>query len=108
MSFQSYEVVNAHTMFFKALSNKTRLGILNFLKEGPKNVSEISEKLGYEQSRVSHNLKCLTFCGFVSLKREGKRRIYSLNETIKPLLGLVDRHIELHAEHLRECTALIR
>ena len=61
-SFYLYE------MFFKALSNRTRLEIIQFLKEGPKTVNEICDKLKFEQSRVSHNLKRLEHCGFVSCK----------------------------------------
>ncbi|MFQ5759210.1 MAG: ArsR/SmtB family transcription factor, partial [Candidatus Bathyarchaeia archaeon] len=83
--------------------------IINLLRKGPKSVTEISEELGFEQSRVSHNLTCLAFCGFVMSNRNGKNKVYSLNtDTIQPLLSLVDSHIEKYARNLRECKVLKR
>ncbi|MEK6946219.1 MAG: metalloregulator ArsR/SmtB family transcription factor [Nanoarchaeota archaeon] len=58
-------ITNLHRLFFKAFSNETRLDIINLLKSKPLTVSEICEKTGFEQSRVSHNLRCLQNCGFV-------------------------------------------
>lgn len=108
MTSMSYES-DSHRLFFKALSNNSRIAILNLLRKGPKSVTEISEELGFEQSRVSHNLACLAFCGFVNSKRKGKNKVYSLNtETIQPLLSLVDSHIEKYARNLRECKVLKR
>lgn len=103
------EESNTYGLFFKALSNESRIAILNLLKKGPKSVNDISEKLGFEQSRVSHNLACLAFCGFVVSKRDGKNKVYSLNaETVQPLLDMVDRHIEKYARNLQECKVLKR
>lgn len=101
--------LNAHRLFFKALSNDSRIAIVNLLRKGPKSVTEISDELNFEQSRVSHNLICLAFCGFVVGNRNGKNKVYSLNkDTIQPLLSLVDRHIEKNARNLRECKVLKR
>ena len=50
-----------------------------------------------EQSRVSHNLQCLEKNGFVTVKQEGKQRIYSLNkDTIEPILKEIKKHINKH------------
>jgi Bacterial regulatory protein, arsR family. len=54
--------------------------IINTLRNGPKSVSEIVKETSFEQSRVSHNLKCLMDCGFVERRRNGKYIIYSLNK----------------------------
>lgn len=94
----------SYKLFFKAFANKTRFEIIELLKKGPKNVNDICKKLGYEQSRVSHNLKCLIDCGFVENNRNGKQVIYSLNKaTIKPLLELIDKHIGRYSIHLKRC-----
>lgn len=95
-------------LFFKAFSNETRFEIVRLLKNGsPKNVTEICESLGFKQSRVSRNLKCLIDCGFVNVERDGKQRIYSLNkDTIYPMLGLIDRHIQKYQKHLVKCGVL--
>jgi len=69
--------------FFSTLANPTRLAILELLRDGPKNVTEISETLNQEQSMISHNLKPLERCRFVFSERRKKERFYSLNkETI--------------------------
>ena len=109
MSYKNNEKLRAYELFFKALSNDTRITIIDLLRSEDKTVSEIVDTLGFEQSRVSHNLKCLTFCGFVTNRKEGKKRIYSLNmETIEPLLNIADRHIEIYADHLHKCEVLRR
>lgn len=96
-----------YSLFFTALANEPRMRIVACLKEGPKAVGRICQETGLEQSLVSHHLKCLTFCGFVSNKRQGKRRIYSLNEeTLSPLLRLAEKHIDRFATQLRKCEVL--
>jgi DNA-binding transcriptional ArsR family regulator len=80
-------------LFFQNFSSKLRLAIIETLLESPKNVGQICDVLDEEQSKVSHNLKKLFDCNFVSIKKDGKHRIYTLNETtIIPLMKLVDKH----------------
>ncbi len=84
----------AYDLFFKTISQKGRIQILELLKNNPLSVSEIVSALGEEQSKISHNLKKLADCHIVEIKQEGKRRIYSLNkETIFPLMSLVEKHV---------------
>lgn len=99
----------AVSLLFKALSNESRVSILNLLRKGPKNVGEIIEALRLEQTAVSHNLKCLTFCGLVTSNRMGKTIEYALNqETVEPIFRLADRHISKYAHNLRSCKTLER
>jgi len=98
---------NLHKLFLKALSNETRLLVLETLRTRPKCVSEISEDLDFEQSRVSHNLKCLCNCGFVEVERKGKKRIYRINkETIAPLFETIDKHVAEYGQRLATCETL--
>jgi DNA-binding transcriptional ArsR family regulator len=82
--------------FFATLAGDSRLEILEYLKNGEaKNVSEIAEGTGQEQSAVSHNLGKLLSCQCVHVEVRGKNRYYSLNsETIVPILRLADQHIQ--------------
>jgi len=90
-----YDVSETCHLFFSTLSTPTRLGILELLRDGPRNVTEISEALNQEQSMISHNLKPLTRCGFVFVQRKGKERIYSVNkETMEPMFKLIDNHMK--------------
>jgi ArsR family transcriptional regulator len=95
MLFKSYEI------FFGTLDNSNRLKIINLLRKGKKNVSEISKELKFNQTTVSHNLKRLEKCGFVKAEQKGKFRYYKLNEsTIKPLMKLIDQHMSNYCVHL--------
>jgi ArsR family transcriptional regulator len=103
------EIRRAHRslLFLQALANVTRLQIVLRLREGSLSVGEISSSLGYEQSRISHNLRCLTFCGIVKASQKGKERIYSLNKkTIQPILKAMNRHIEKYGENLETCETI--
>jgi len=97
----------SYKLFFKAFSNKTRFEIIKLLRKGPKHVSEICNKAGFEQSRVSHNLKCLADCGFVNWKWNGKNRVYSLDKKhILPILKNIDEHIKTYNKRLKVCGVL--
>src|SRR5207253_7725149 len=101
--------VTAVSLLFTALSNDSRVGILNLLRNGPRNVGEISEALKIEQTMASHNLRCLAFCGLVPSQRLGKTIEYTLNrETVEPILRLADKHISKYAVNLRTCKTLER
>jgi len=81
--------------FFMMLGNKQRVRILQLLAgEGPMGVTAIAQTLKIEQSAVSHSLKGLLKCHFVSVNPDGKERIYAINEdTVKPLFEQIDRHV---------------
>lgn len=82
--------------FFMILSNKQRVNILRLLsKRGPMSVSAISAKLQAEQSAVSHSLRQLLVCHFVTVNQSGKERIYTINEdTVRPIFDLIERHVK--------------
>ena len=77
------------------LGNERRMRILQLLADdGPKSVSMVASELQLEQSAVSHNLKHLLVCHFVTVRQDGKERVYAINEdTIKPLLKQIERHV---------------
>ncbi len=86
---------HSYNVFFETVGNKTRMRILEALMQKSMSVSEICETLNEEQSKISHNLKCLSDCHFLDVEQEGKKRIYSLNkDTIVPLMKLVDAHVK--------------
>lgn len=92
-----------HQFFFETLGNKARWDIIHLLLGKPYRATDIAEKLGYEQSLVSHHLRRLLICGFVKVKTNSTERIYYLNKaTIGPLLKLVDNHVNKFCK--RACT----
>jgi len=46
-----------------------------------------------EQTAVSHGLRQLEDAGFVTVKRDGKFRIYSLSAPWEPLITIIDQHL---------------
>ncbi len=101
---QTHKMDNLHRLFFKAFSNKTRLEIIQLLRKKYLTVKEICDKTGFEQSRVSHNLKCLEHCGFVKVTQNGNFREYSLDqETIVPIVDLFEKHIQKYKKRLENC-----
>lgn len=82
--------------FFQILANKQRVHILQLLADkGALSVSAIAEALDLEQSSVSHSLKQLLLCHFVTVTQTGKERIYDINsDTVKPLFVLIESHVQ--------------
>ena len=90
--------------FFSTLANPTRLAILELLRDGSRNVTEISEALGQEQSMISHNLKPLVRCRFVFSERRKKERFYSLNkETMEQLFKIFTYHAKKYCPTGGKC-----
>ena len=63
----------------KALSDETRLRILNILSERECCVCEVMQALGISQTRASRNLSSLYDAGFLKLRKEGLWSLYSIN-----------------------------
>lgn len=88
------ELDKPHQFFFETLGNQTRWDIIRLLNTKPYRATDISKRLGYEQSLISHHLKRLKTCGFVRVAANSTERTYYLNKkTVGPLLKLVDKHV---------------
>lgn len=99
--FRNEEVYDAYKVFFGTLVSEPRIKMINLLRKGEKSVSEIVSELKMDQTSVSHNLARLKKCGFVDVEVKGKFRYYKLNRTtIKPLMDLIDKHMNLHCIHI--------
>ena len=64
----------------KALSDETRLRILNLLLERECCVCEVMQALQISQTRASRNLSVLHDAGFLKLHKDGLWSLYSLDE----------------------------
>ena len=99
--FCEEEIYGAYKIFFGTLVSEPRLRIINLLRKGKKNVSEIMQNLKMDQTAVSHDLARLRQCGFVNTVRDGKFVYYSLNEkTINPIMKLIDQHMSQYCIHI--------
>ena len=81
---------------FKALSDPTRIRILNLLCTGEHAVNDIAETLNLSQSSVSHQLRFLKNLRLVKYRRAGTSLYYS--ESDDHVMNLLKQAIE-HAAH---------
>jgi ArsR family transcriptional regulator len=70
-----------------ALSDETRLRILERLSAGERCVCELTAALGGGQSRLSFHLKALKEAGLVRDRREGRWMYYALNPDAVAAVG---------------------
>jgi ArsR family transcriptional regulator len=70
------EVVKA----MKALSDETRLRILNLLVERECCVCEVMQALDISQTRASRNLSLLHDAGFLKMRKDGLWSLYSVDQ----------------------------
>jgi ArsR family transcriptional regulator, arsenate/arsenite/antimonite-responsive transcriptional repressor len=75
-----YNLVKA----MKALSDDTRLRIMNVIMERECCVCEVIQALEISQTRASRNLTMLHDAGFLKLRKEGLWSLYSLNTEEMP------------------------
>ena len=63
---------------FQILADPTRRRIVETLRHGEQQVNDLVARAGIHQSGVSRHLRILHEAGFVALRPEGQRRLYSL------------------------------
>jgi len=94
---------------FNAIAEPRRRHILEFLAGDERSVSDIVDALEMGQPSVSKHLQVLRDVGLVTLRREGRRTMVSINpetlRTIHDWIALFERHwrgqlrrIKAHAE----------
>jgi DNA-binding transcriptional ArsR family regulator len=90
--------------YFRALSDPTRVRILELVADGERSVGEIVEALGQAQPNVSNHLACLRWCGFVESRREHRTVYYRVaDERIEQLLELGRALLADNEEHVAAC-----
>ena len=72
---------NANARIIKALSDPSRLKIVDILSCGEKCACEILEHFDLTQPTLSHHMKVLMECDIVECRKEGLWNYYSLNST---------------------------
>lgn len=93
-------------LFLGAIRNKNRFAVLQILFDKSLSVNELSEKLGIEQSLLSHHLKCLLNCRLIEIRKDGRRRVYSLDKGASPIINAIKNHIQKYEEYIKSCDIL--
>lgn len=89
--------------YFQALSEPTRLQILNLLRGGERKVGEIAELCGYTSANVSRHLALLTRHGLVAREGRGTSVYYRIADgSVYALCDLVCGNVARQLERRSE------
>ena len=93
---------------FNGFANSTRLSILLLLSQrGEMKVGELVSELEAPQPRVSDHLRCLSSCGYVQVRREGRNAYYSVSDgRILSILGLGEELLRDNQDRLMACETI--
>jgi len=84
------EALNQVAAYFQALSEPTRLQILNLLRGGERNVGELALATGYTSANISRHLALLMQQGLVARESRGTSVYYRIaDESVYALCDLV-------------------
>ena len=104
------EALQEVAAYFQTLSEPTRLQILNFLREGERNVGDLAQLCGYTAANVSRHLAMLTKHGLVARESRGTSVYYRIaDDSIYALCDLVCGNIARQFEQTaRDRKAFVR
>ncbi len=84
--------------FFAALADRTRLRLLNLMRNGEVCVCFLADTLKTNDPKISRHLAYLKRADLVTARRDGKWMHYSINEPIDPAVKkLLDHTLEILA-----------
>ena len=92
---------------FQALSDPTRVRILDLLADRPLTVTELVSATGVAQGRLSSHLSCLRWCGYVEARVDGRYSRYRLiDDRVRQILRLGEGIVRDNADRLTSCLVL--
>lgn len=84
------EAIGEVASYFQALSEPTRLHILNWLRQGERNVGELAQLCGFTAANISRHLAVLMQQGLVAREGRGTSVYYRIaDESVYALCDLV-------------------
>src|SRR3954463_7538358 len=91
MATRTHTDLDRAARLFQALSDRTRLSILQRLRLGERCVCDLTDALDAAQSRLSFHLKVLKDAGLATGRREARGIYYTLNpDALAEMAELVD------------------
>ncbi|MEI6662155.1 MAG: metalloregulator ArsR/SmtB family transcription factor [Comamonadaceae bacterium] len=76
--------------YFQALSEPTRLQLLNLLREGERNVGDLAQRTGFTAANISRHMSMLSQQGMVARESRGTSVYYRISDdSIYALCDLV-------------------
>jgi DNA-binding transcriptional ArsR family regulator len=96
---------NFKAEFFKALAHPIRIQILETLRDGERNVTELQEILSIEASSVSQQLAVLRNKNIVDTRKAGTSVYYSVRDPA--LFELLDAARKVFNNHLIDARSML-
>lgn len=91
----------ATTTTWAALADPNRRAVLELLRERPRPVGELVERLGLSQPGTSKHLRVLREAGLVRARADAQRRVYELNGApLRELDNWLDPYRQFWSERL--------
>ena len=90
--------IETAAFILKSIGSPVRIGVIDLLRNYDElSVNELAEKLGIEQSLVSHHLSNMKLKGILGSRREGKHIFYfiKLKEVIKVMRCIENCQLEV-------------
>ena len=85
-----------HASVLQTLADPTRLRIVEALRGGERAVNDIVQNVAIDQSGVSRHLRILQEAGFVRVRPDGQKRLYSLRpEPFREIDAWVNQYRQL-------------
>lgn len=101
---QTKEALQVKSKLFRGLADMSRLAILEALKDGPKNVTQVVERTGLTQPNASMHLDCLWCCGLVDRESRGRFTYYRIgSRKVLRLLLAAENLLEDVYDRIAEC-----
>jgi DNA-binding transcriptional ArsR family regulator len=99
-----------NTMTLSALAEPHRLHIVELLRDGPRPVGEIADRLHLQQPQASKHLRVLSEAGLVEVQPIANRRIYrlrpqplqELNDWLETFRGIWEARFDRLDDYLHE------
>lgn len=91
---------------FTVLADPNRRRMLDVLSDGERAVNELVAEVDIEQSGVSRHLRILRDAGFVTVRRDAQRRLYSVEpEPLRELDAWLEDYRQLWEESFEKLDA---
>jgi DNA-binding transcriptional ArsR family regulator len=92
----------------QALAEPNRFQIVELLRDGPRPVGDMVDRLGLRQPQVSKHLRVLSDAGLVDVRVDAQRRIYALRPaTLKELEAWIERYRRIWEVNFRRLDAVL-
>ena len=90
-------------LLFRGFSDRSRMSIVDSLRDCERRVSDVVAATGLTQPNVSMHLACLWECGLVAREKRGREVYYRLIDGVSDLLAAADAILAVAGETVGAC-----